>query len=314
MEVIQEFITVSTILKSIQVVIIFSIAWIFQRLSWRIAGLILALHNLTLSPALPFKKSHRSRRSLFSGLDRVVSTETMSKTWSDLNKWLPHEFKPTHRLRQERQQTLQQLIANAISLLAFLIAILVSFGLYVDQNTVVWITGLFGTALAFAGRTFIGDLLAGINIIFQDKFDVGEKILVKSQMETIEGVVEHVSLNATWLRAHTGELFIIANGEMRFICNFSRGLHSSANITINIAATDLDRALSLLKNLGQEAVQILPDLREPWQVISETGTIGQNVELTLAVKTHFGQAADLRPQLLALVQKRLTMADIPLVG
>jgi small-conductance mechanosensitive channel len=314
MEIVQEFITVSTILRAIQVVIIFSIAWIVQRLSWRIAGLILALHNLTLSPAFPIKKSQRPRRSFFSGLDRVVSTETMSKTWSDLNKWLPHEFKAVHRLRQERQQTLQQLLANAIGLLAFLIAIVVSLGLYVDQNTVVWVTGLFGTALAFAGRTFIGDLLAGINIIFQDKFDVGEKILVKSQMETIEGVVEHVSLNATWLRARTGELFIIANGEMRFICNFSRGLHSSANITIRIAATDLDRALSLLKNLGEEAVQILPDLREPWQVISETGTIGQNIELTLAVKTHFGQAADLRPQLLALVQKRLTMADISLVG
>jgi hypothetical protein len=34
----------------------------------------------------------------------------------------------------------------------------------------------------------------------------------------------------------------------------------------------------------------------------------------LLVKTHFGQAADLRPQLLRLVQKRLSRADIPLVG
>jgi len=72
--------------------------------------------------------------------------------------------------------------------------------------------------------------------------------------------------------------------------------------------------LPLLKSLGQETVKLLPTIKEPWQVISESGTIGQNTELTLVVKTNFGEAATLRPQLLRLVQKRLALADIPLVG
>jgi hypothetical protein len=64
--------------------------------------------------------------------------------------------------------------------------------------------------------------------------------------------------------------------------------------------------------LGQEAVHVLPNLLEPWQVISEHGEIGQQIELTLLAKARFGQAAELRPRLLALVQERLAEAGIAL--
>ena len=42
-----------------------------------------------------------------------------------------------------------------------------------------------------------------------------------------------------------------------------------------IAASDLNRALPFLEELGREAVVLLPNLLEPWQVISETAVIGQ---------------------------------------
>jgi hypothetical protein len=51
---------------------------------------------------------------------------------------------------------------------------------------------------------------------------------------------------------------------------------------------------------------------EPWRVINETGTLGAHTELTLLAKASFGQAAELRPHLLALVQERLTEAGITL--
>ena len=68
--------------------------------------------------------------------------------------------------------------------------------------------------------------------------------------------------------------------------------------------------MPLLEALGQQAVSVLPNLLEPWQVISENGTIGQQTELTLLAKAHFGKAAEMRPRLLALVQKRLAEAGI----
>ena len=119
-------------------------------------------------------------------------------------------------------------------------------------------------------------------------------------------MVEAVNLRTTWLRAPSGELYIVPNGEIRVVRNFSRGRFSTVKVTLKIAAADLGRTLPVLEELGPEAVALLPNLLEPWQVISESGVIGQQTELTLIAKARFGQAAEMRPRLLALVQERLS--------
>jgi hypothetical protein len=95
--------------------------------------------------------------------------------------------------------------------------------------------------------------------------------------------------------------------------NFSRGRFSTAHIKLKLATVDLERTLPLLSELGSEAIVLLPHLIGSWQVISETGALGAHTELTLLAKASFGQAAELRPRLLALVQERLAEADIVLV-
>jgi hypothetical protein len=65
-----------------------------------------------------------------------------------------------------------------------------------------------------------------------------------------------------------------------------------------------------LEALREEAVHLLPNLLEPWQVISKSGAIGQQTELTLVTKARFGMAAEMRPRLLALVQERLAAEGV----
>jgi len=279
----------------------FVIAYLVHRLAGRLAGLILHFHGPLVGMRLP---PQLRRFTYLAAKDSGSAEEALAANGT----------KTIQEIIRDRRKTVRELIANGISLLAFLVALVAGLHQFADTDTVVWLVGLFGTALAFASREFIGDFLAGLSIIFQDRFSVGEKVLVKAQLEKVEGVVEHVSLSSTWLRADTGELYIIKNGEMRYICNYSRGLHSSANVIIKIPSDQLDQALPLLRNLGEEAVSLLPDLKEPWQVVSENGFMGEHTELTLVVKVQFGRAGRLRPRLMRLVQKRLAMANIPLVG
>jgi hypothetical protein len=84
-------------------------------------------------------------------------------------------------------------------------------------------------------------------------------------------------------------------------------------VKLKTAADDLPRALQLLEELGKEAVILLPNLLEPWQIISESGVIGPQTELTLVTKTKFGKAADMLPRLLSLVNERFAEAGITLV-
>jgi small conductance mechanosensitive channel len=151
-----------------------------------------------------------------------------------------------------------------------------------------------------------------MNFIFADNFDVGEKIKIITATGTVEGVIESMTLPTTLVRAPSGELYVVPNSDIRVLRNFSRGRFSIADIKLKLATADLDRALPVLSELGSEARLLLPDLLQPWRIISETGAVGTHTELTLLTKASFGRAAELRPHLLALIQERLTKVGIRL--
>ncbi len=219
------------------------------------------------------------------------------------------------QMRLERRETLVGLVAGSITFAGIALATLASLSLFVDATTLIWIVGLFSAAFGLGARPLVSDFLSGIGFIFEDNFDIGEKVeLLGLAGGGVVGLVEAVNLRTTLIRSMNGEPYIVPNGEIRVVRNFSRGRFSTANIKIKFAASDLGRALPLLESLGSEAVGFLPNLLEPWQVISETGEIGQQTELTLLAKARFGKAGEMRPRLLRLVQERLVEAGIDLTG
>ncbi|MCJ7626188.1 MAG: mechanosensitive ion channel family protein [Anaerolineaceae bacterium] len=226
-----------------------------------------------------------------------------------LGRLVPRSRKPSH----QRQQTLQSLVSSAINLIVFIIATLASLGLFIQPDTLAWMVGLFSAAFGLGARPLISDYLAGLSFIFEDTFAVGEKIEIYGP-PVIEGVVEAINLRTTMLRSPTGEMYVTPNGEIRTVRNFSRGKFSIANVTIKISASDLGSTITILEALGEEAVVLLPNLIEPWQVISPKGVIGQFTELTVVAKARFGKAAVMRPLLLNLVQERLLEAGIALTA
>jgi len=222
--------------------------------------------------------------------------------------WLaPREHRPS----QERQKTLQSLVSSAISMLTFIIATLLSLGLFVQPDTLAWMVGLFSAAFGLGARPLISDYLAGLSFIFEDTFAVDEKIELPG-ISDIEGVIEKINLRTTSVRSPSGELYVVPNGEIRTVRNFSRGKFSIANITLKIPASDLGETIAILEALSKEALMLLPNLIEPWQVISPGGVIGQYTELTLVAKARFGKAAEMRPRLLSLIQEKMAEANIVL--
>lgn len=222
--------------------------------------------------------------------------------------WLaPQEHRPS----LERQKTLQSLVASAISMLIFIIATLLSLGLFIQPDTLAWMVGLFSAAFGLGARPLISDFLAGLSFIFEDTFAVDEKIELPG-IAAIEGVIEKINLRTTSVRAPSGELYVVPNGEIRTVRNFSRGKFSVANITLKIPAADLGETIGILEALSKEALILLPNLIEPWQIISPEGVIGQYTELTLVAKARFGKAAEMRPRLLSLLQEKMAEANIVL--
>jgi moderate conductance mechanosensitive channel len=215
----------------------------------------------------------------------------------------------SRRPRPERLATLQSLLASMISFSAFALAILLTLNQFVEANTLIWLVGLFSAAFGLGARPLLSDFLTGVSFIFENSFDVGEKVEILG----VEGVVEAVNLRTTLLRASGGELYIIPNGEVRMVRNFSRGRYSVADVKLKVPTADLNRSIAILEGMAEEAVVLLPNLLEPWRIINTSGVIGLHAELTLVSKARFAEAAALRPRLLALVHERLDEAGIYLV-
>jgi small-conductance mechanosensitive channel len=219
-------------------------------------------------------------------------------------------FVPQHRrLAEQRQQTVQGVLVGLISFGAFTAATFFCIAQFVDLSTLVWVLGLFSAAFGLGFRPLISDYLTGIMFIFEDTFDVGEKVEIVG-VYPVEGIVEEVRFRVIHLRGTSGELYVIPNGEIRMIRNFSRGKFSPANVTLKIAAKDLKKTLGVLETLNQDAMTLLPNLIEPWHVISEESSVGQNAELTILAKARFGTAAEMRPHLVALLHQYISEAGI----
>jgi len=220
-----------------------------------------------------------------------------------------YQLSPRRRkkLTRERKTTLRALFGSIIRFTAIAAAIVASVSLFIDPDTLVWVVGLFSAAFGFGARPIISDLMAGLAFMSEDSFAVGEKLEVFSNMGLggVQGIVESVNLRTTSLRATTGELYLIPNSELRIVRNFSRGRFSTVKITLTIASNDLGKTLTVLENMSGSAMQELPNLLEPWQVISDSGKMGEQTELTLIAKARFGKAAEMQPRLLALVQREL---------
>lgn len=221
---------------------------------------------------------------------------------------VPRRKRPSH----ERRKTLEDLLASGIKLASILAAIVATLALFIQSDTLIWMIGLFSAAFGLGARALVNDLLAGGSFIFRNTFAIGEKVEMAAGMERIQGVIERVNVLDTLVRAPTGELFTVPNGEIRVIRNFSRASFSSVKLTFMVAHKDLARALDLVEALGVEAVTLLPDLIEPWQVIAGGEMLGNKTQLTVIARATFAHAAALKLQIATLLQGRVQGAGIEL--
>lgn len=226
-----------------------------------------------------------------------------------------HALRRRLRRTHEREEVLSSLLGGILTFFAFTIAIISTLLLFASLDTLLWMVGLFSAGLGFSARPIISDFIIGMSLIFENAFEVGDKVELPGVLGgNVEGIIEKVNLRTTLIRSPTGEPVYVPNGEIRLIKNYSRGRFSMANIRLKVATKDLNHTIDLLEQLGNEAVNLLPNLIEPWQVISESGEMGQFTELTLVAKARYGNAADMRPRMLALIQERLDEAEVELVA
>ncbi|MGE5603853.1 MAG: mechanosensitive ion channel domain-containing protein [Nitrososphaerales archaeon] len=212
-----------------------------------------------------------------------------------------------------REKTLESLIASLISLVGLILAAMGIFSLFVDSERLIWIIGLFSAAFGLGARAFVADILAGTRFIFRNTFTIGEKVELNVAGVVVEGTVEEVNVTNTLVRAQSGEAYVVPNGDISVIRNFSRAPYSSARIKLLVKSAQLGQAMNALAGMSDTVQAEVSEIIEPFQVLSTSDTMGSKVELTVVAHCAFAKAATVKLRLMDLIYQRLCEAGVEVV-
>jgi len=108
--------------------------------------------------------------------------------------------------------------------------------------------GIVGIAIGFGAQSLIKDLLAGIFILLEDQYRVGDVVNVAG----IGGLVEEIELRRTVLRDLDGVVHSIPNSEIKVASNFTKK-YSRVNLNISVAyGEDLDHVIEVINRVCKE--------------------------------------------------------------
>jgi Small-conductance mechanosensitive channel len=122
--------------------------------------------------------------------------------------------------RRQRAEALGSVLRTAVSVTIFSVAAMLVLGeLGIDLAPLIASAGILGVALGFGAQNLIKDYFAGLFILIEDQFGVGDNVDVGE----ISGIVEEVGLRITTIRDLQGVIWYIRNGEIVRVGNRSQG-------------------------------------------------------------------------------------------
>ncbi len=111
--------------------------------------------------------------------------------------------------------------------------------------------GVAGIAVGFGAQYLIRDLIAGVFILMENQYRVGDVVKVADVL----GLVEEINLRKTVLRDLDGIVHHVPNGEIRVASNYTRHF-ARVNLNISVAyGTDLDFAIEVINRVCQEMAE-----------------------------------------------------------
>jgi small conductance mechanosensitive channel len=207
--------------------------------------------------------------------------------------------------REKRAVTLGKMLRNASWVLIVVVSLLMALReLGFDVTPALAAAGGFGIAAGFGAQTLVRDWLAGILIITDNQFAVGDVVRAAG----VAGKVEVVSLHHTELRDGDGALHFIPNGEIKVVTNLSRSWSQpTVRVPIDIAE-DPKRVLAVLRDelrkFGEEP-SVKAHLEGEPRLLGIEDVYAGYFTVLLQVKTNPGQRLEMMRELRIAVLHRL---------
>jgi small conductance mechanosensitive channel len=197
--------------------------------------------------------------------------------------------------------TMLRNIFTAVLTVSVILVLLTIWG--IPTTPLIAIGSALGVAVGFGAQGFVRDVIAGLLIIGEGQYAIGDRV----QIAGVTGVVETIKLRTTILREIDGNVHHVPNGLVLVATNLTRDY---GQVIIDMAIsndTDLARATALLEDEARRFAED-PDwgpvvLSAPEMLgVEELGS--SSVKLRLALKVEPNSRWDARRELLRRIKVR----------
>jgi small conductance mechanosensitive channel len=212
---------------------------------------------------------------------RYIAHRMIKKLTSGANESAPGLFRPLRERmpstlaeatgmrserRRQRAEALGSVLQSVASVTIFTVAFMLVLGeLGVQLAPLIASAGIVGVALGFGAQNLVKDFIAGLFMLLEDQYGVGDMIDVGEA----SGVVEAVGLRITTLRDGRGVLWYIRNGEIVRVGNKSQGW-ALVVVDVPVGFAGVEEVTTILRGaatgLAEEA-EYADDLLEPPEVL-----------------------------------------------
>jgi small-conductance mechanosensitive channel len=229
------------------------------------------------------------------------------------------KFKSKSHLKgnEKRNQTLISVLQNTVNIVIwFIVVVMILQTFEVPVATLLAGAGVVGLAVGFGAQSLVKDMITGFFIILENQFDKGDFVRINTSGTTVaEGEVFFIGLRITKIQGYEGELYIIPNGTINEVVNFSK-YNSIAFLDINVSIEeDLDRVEDLLSAFTEDAMNKEDTLTETPQVLGVNDIVNGEAIMRVMLITepmeHFGAKRRLRKEVKRYLAQNGVNISIP---
>src|SRR3989344_4841346 len=166
-----------------------------------------------------------------------------------VRKLVPPQHFLTPEAEKKREDTLIRIISGFSVVAIWVIAVLMALQeLGLAIGPLLATLGIAGLAVGFGGQYLIRDIIAGLFIIIENQYRIGDVVCFDKTC----GLVEDISLRKTVLRDLDGKVHHIPHGEVKITSNLSKDF---ARVNLNIGvdySSDLEKVIEVVNRVGRE--------------------------------------------------------------
>lgn len=186
------------------------------------------------------------------------------------------------RNNERRQITIVKLLQSVLSYLVYFSAIMgVLSAVNIQVAGLLAGAGIASVAIAFGAQNLVKDVITGFFIILEDQFSVGDYV----KINVAEGTVMEIGLRTTKIKGVTGEQFIVPNGSITEVINYSIN-NSKALIDMQVSLdADIEKVQMIIQDYLDKLPQLYEELVTPPLFLGVTNTTSTEATIRITLET-----------------------------